>query len=102
MFQKLEAVEKRYEELNAKIADPAIIANPSEWTTYMKEHAEIEEVVLKYKEYKKELPKIGQFIEKNGYEGRVTELDVLNKSYKIKDDEGNEHIIVVEDNGSSK
>ncbi len=53
MFQKLEAVEKRYEELNAKIADPAIIANPSEWTTYMKEHAEIEEVVLKYKEYKK-------------------------------------------------
>lgn len=55
-----------------------------------------------YTEYKKELPKIGQFIEKNGYEGRVTELDVLNKSYKIKDDEGNEHIIVVEDNGSSK
>ena len=33
MFQKLEAVEKRYEELNAKIVDPAIIANPSEWTT---------------------------------------------------------------------
>ena len=53
MFQKLEAVEKRYEELNNKIADPEIIAKPSEWTTYMKEHAEIEEVVLKYKEYKK-------------------------------------------------
>lgn len=53
MFQKLEAVENRYEELNNKIADPEIIAKPSEWTTYMKEHAEIEEVVLKYKEYKK-------------------------------------------------
>ncbi len=52
MFQKLEAVEKRYEELNKKIADPEIIAKPSEWTVYMKEHAEIEEVVLKYKEYK--------------------------------------------------
>ena len=52
MFQKLEAVEQRYEELNNKIADPEIISNPSEWTTYMKEHAEIEEVVLKYKEYK--------------------------------------------------
>ena len=53
MFQKLEAVEKRYEELNKKIADPNIIAKTSEWTECMKEHAEIEEVVLKYKEYKK-------------------------------------------------
>lgn len=53
MFQKLDAVEQRYEELNKKIADPEIIARTSEWTQYMKEHAEIEEVVLKYKEYKK-------------------------------------------------
>ncbi len=53
MFQKLEAVEKRYEELNNKIADPEVIAKTNEWTAYMKEHAEIEEVVLKYKEYKK-------------------------------------------------
>ena len=53
MFQKLEAVEKKYEELTKKIADPEIISRTSEWTTYMKEHAEIEEVVLKYKEYKK-------------------------------------------------
>ena len=53
MFQKLEAVEKKYEELTKKIADPEIIARTSEWTVYMKEHAEIEEVVLKYKEYKK-------------------------------------------------
>ena len=53
MFQKLEAVEKRYEELNKKIADPEVIARTHEWTEYMKEHAEIEEVVLKYKEYKR-------------------------------------------------
>ena len=52
MFQKLEAVEKRYDELNEKIADPEIIAQTSEWTKFMKEHAEIEEVVLKYREYK--------------------------------------------------
>ena len=53
MFQKLDAVEQRYEELTKKILDPDIIAKTSEWTQYMKEHAEIEEVVLKYKEYKK-------------------------------------------------
>lgn len=55
MFQKLEAVEERYEDLNKKIADPEVISRTSEWTGYMKEHAEIEEVVLKYKEYKKVL-----------------------------------------------
>ena len=53
MFQKLEAVEKRYEELTQKIADPEIIAQTSEWTKLMKEHSEIEEVALKYREYKK-------------------------------------------------
>lgn len=53
MFQKLEAVEQRYEELTKNISDPDVIARTSEWTQYMKEHAEIEEVVLKYKEYKK-------------------------------------------------
>ena len=53
MFQKLEAVEKRYEELTKKIADPEVIAKTSEWTVFMKENSEIEEVSLKYKEYKK-------------------------------------------------
>ena len=53
MFQKLEAVEKRYDELTEKISDPEIIAKQSEWQKYMKEHAGMEEVVLKYREYKK-------------------------------------------------
>lgn len=55
-----------------------------------------------YTEYKKELPKIGQFVEKDGIKGRVTELDVLNKMYKILDEDENEHVIVVDENGSSK
>lgn len=53
MFQKLEAVEKRYEELNQKISDPDVISNQAEWQKYMKEHAEIQDIVEKYKEYKK-------------------------------------------------
>ena len=52
MFQKLEAVEKRYEELTKMISDPEVISNHTEWQKFMKEHAEIEEVALKYKEYK--------------------------------------------------
>ncbi len=53
MFEKLEAVEKRYDELTKMIAEPEIIANQAEWQKLMKEHANIEEIVLKFREYKK-------------------------------------------------
>ena len=53
MFDKLEAVEKRYEELTKIIADPEMIANQSEWQKAIKEHASIEDVVVKFREYKK-------------------------------------------------
>ena len=53
MFEKLEAVEKRYEELTKMIADPDVISNQSEWQKAIKEHASLEEVVSKFKEYKK-------------------------------------------------
>ena len=53
MFQKLDAVEKRFEELTKKISDPEVIANQNEWRDLMKEHAELEPIVEKYKEYKK-------------------------------------------------
>ncbi|MBR3132861.1 MAG: peptide chain release factor 1 [Clostridia bacterium] len=53
MFQKLEAVEKRYDELTKLISDPDVISRQSEWQKYMKEHSEIAEIVEKYREYKK-------------------------------------------------
>ena len=53
MFQKLDAVEKRFEELTEKISDPEIISNQNEWRELMKEHAELEPIVEKYREYKK-------------------------------------------------
>ncbi len=53
MFQKLDAVEARYEELTRKISDPEVISNQNEWKELMREHAEIEPIVEKYREYKK-------------------------------------------------
>ena len=53
MFQKLEAVEKRYDELTKLISDPEVISNQSEWQKYMKEHGSISDIVEKYREYKK-------------------------------------------------
>ena len=53
MFQKLEGVEKRYEELNKLISDPEVISKQNEWKNLMKEHSELGPVVEKYREYKK-------------------------------------------------
>ena len=58
MFQKLEAVEKRYDELTSKISDPEVISNQNEWKKMMKEHADMEDIVAKYREYKKVLKNI--------------------------------------------
>lgn len=52
MFEKLELVEKRYDELTTQISDPAVIANQNEWRKLVKEHSSMEDVVLKYREYK--------------------------------------------------
>ena len=53
MIQRLEGVEKRYEELNGLISDPNVISNQNEWKKLMKEHSDIEDIVIKYREYKK-------------------------------------------------
>ena len=53
MFEKLEAIEKRYEELTEEIANPELISNQVEWQKAMKEHASLEELVQKFREYKK-------------------------------------------------
>ena len=53
MFQKLEDVEKRYDELTVKISNPEVIARTQEWQKLMKEHSDMTPIVEKYREYKK-------------------------------------------------
>jgi len=53
MYSKLEFVEKKYEEINKKLSEPDILADQEEWRKLMKEHSDLEEVVQKFREYKK-------------------------------------------------
>ena len=53
MFQKLEDVEKRYEELTKQISDPEVISRNLEWQKLMKEHSDLTPIVEKYREYKR-------------------------------------------------
>ena len=46
MFDKLEAVEQRYEEVTKMISDPEVISNQSEWQKLMKEHALISQMMF--------------------------------------------------------
>jgi len=50
--EKLEQLEKRYEELQAKVADPSIVSDIAKYRDTMKALSEIEEVVVKYRELK--------------------------------------------------
>ncbi|QZY55505.1 peptide chain release factor 1 [Crassaminicella profunda] len=52
MFDKLDFIEDKYMDLSQKVSDPEIINNQSEWQKYIKELAEVEPIVNKYKEYK--------------------------------------------------
>ena len=53
MFEKLNALEEKYEDLTTKLSTPEVIANQEQFRKYAKSHAELEDVVGKYREYKK-------------------------------------------------
>ncbi len=55
MFDKLEGIEEKYEELSRLISDPEIISDQSKWQKLVKEHAELEEIVVVIREYNKVL-----------------------------------------------
>jgi peptide chain release factor 1 len=52
MFEKLEAVEVRYEELNHLMADPQVVTNPDRLREYGQEAAELEGLVQAYRHYR--------------------------------------------------
>ncbi|MDB9786775.1 peptide chain release factor 1 [Bacteriovoracaceae bacterium] len=53
MFDKLEEVEKRYDFLTAKMADPSLYDNQKEFRAISEERKMLDEVVLVYRDYKK-------------------------------------------------
>lgn len=53
MFDKLDFILEKYEELSLKVSDPDIINNQPLWQKHIKEMGEMEPIVNKYKEYKK-------------------------------------------------
>ena len=53
MFDKLDFITEKYDELSQKVSDPDVINNQPVWQKYIKEMGELEPIVKKYTEYKK-------------------------------------------------
>ena len=52
MFERLDQIEARYEELNQSLASPEIVNDSAKYQKTAKAHSEIAPVVEKYREYK--------------------------------------------------
>jgi len=52
MIDKLNALDKRFEELNALLADPSVLADPAAYQKHAKAHSELQAIVEKFREYK--------------------------------------------------
>ncbi|MGC2873892.1 peptide chain release factor 1 [Ihubacter sp. rT4E-8] len=53
MFDKLDFIVEKYQELSLKVSDPEVINDQPTWQKYIKEMGEMEPIVKKYEEYKK-------------------------------------------------
>jgi len=60
MFDKLQALEDKYEELAGMLSNPDVISNQTEWQRHAKAHASMTDVVTAYREYREILDGISE------------------------------------------
>lgn len=53
MFDKLESIKEKYEDLNARLYDPNVVSDQETYKSIMKEHKRLSPIVEKYEEYRK-------------------------------------------------
>lgn len=58
MFERLEVVEHRYDQLNELLSDPEVVSDPAKLRDYSKEQSSIQETVDTYREYKTALEEL--------------------------------------------
>jgi peptide chain release factor 1 len=79
MFEKLESVARRSEELTKLLSDPAVLADPETLRRYAKEQADLRPVVSAYHEYRKLQQELQENQELLDSEGQDSEFIALIK-----------------------
>ena len=91
MFDKLDFITEKYDELARKVSDPEVINNQPVWQKHVKEMGEMEPIVKKYKEYKKaksELAEAREMLEDGDEEMReLAKMEISELEDKIEQQE---------------
>jgi len=58
MMDKIEELERRYQELEALLSDPVVISNQPEFRKFSREHSDLSQLVAVYRRYRKVLGEI--------------------------------------------
>lgn len=82
MFEKLQNLDDKFEELNQKMTEPEILANPQELTKVAKARADLEPVVLAWREYSKVVEELEASKEMLGIETDSDMLDMIKAEIK--------------------
>ena len=60
MLDRLKDMEERYEELGRLLGDPEVVADLAQYQKYAKAHADLQDVVSKYREYNQIIKQIDE------------------------------------------
>lgn len=77
MYDKLDFILEKYEELSLKVSDPEVINDQTVWQKSMKDMAEMEPIVNKYREYKRtmdDLRNTKEMLNDSGMDEELREL----------------------------
>ena len=53
MFDKIEELERRYQELEALLSDPTVISNQPEFRKFSREHSDLSNLVAAYRRWRR-------------------------------------------------
>src|ERR1041384_3887225 len=60
LFDKLRQIEERSHEIDPALSDPAIFPRPADYARLRKEHADLQETVGRFREYREVLKRLGE------------------------------------------
>ena len=99
MFDKLDFITEKYDELAQKVSDPEIINNQPVWQKHVKEMGEMEPIVNKYKEYRKaktDLADAKEMLEDGDDEMReLAKMEISELEDKIEEQEAELKILLL-------
>ncbi len=99
MFDKLDFITEKYDELALKVSDPEIINNQPVWQKHVKEMGEMEPIVKAYTEYKKaktELADAKEILEEGDEEMReLAKMEISELEDKIEEQEAELKVLLL-------